>query len=208
MVHRRLGRAVDHRGRIAARRAPPRLPLVDDAARALLHHDRRACFMPSITERTSVAIAASKPSTGTVSMPPTGAGPPALLNRQSSRPHFETGRRVDHRLDVGFPRRRPSRTRTCPAQRRLECAVAELLGGGRSPEPWRPPDENLDGTPADAAGGAVTMVILPSSLPTTPLSSSQPLLLGEVAEACPSPPPFLGREGAGYDTPPPTRRSR
>ena len=27
-----------------------------------------ACFMPSITERTSGAIAASKPSTGTVSM--------------------------------------------------------------------------------------------------------------------------------------------
>jgi hypothetical protein len=41
---------------------------------------------PSITERSSVAIAASKPSTGIVSMPPTGAGPPALLNRQSMRP--------------------------------------------------------------------------------------------------------------------------
>ena len=44
------------------------------------------CFMPSITERSSVAIAASNPSTGIVSMPPTGAGPPALLNRQSMRP--------------------------------------------------------------------------------------------------------------------------
>ena len=38
-----------------------------------------ACFMPSITERTSSAMAASKPSTGTVAMLPVGAGPPALL---------------------------------------------------------------------------------------------------------------------------------
>ena len=38
-----------------------------------------ACFMPSITERTSSAMAASKPSTGTEAMLPVGAGPPALL---------------------------------------------------------------------------------------------------------------------------------
>ena len=45
-----------------------------------------ACFMPSITERTSSAIAASKPSTGIDAMLPVGDGPPALLNRQSIRP--------------------------------------------------------------------------------------------------------------------------
>ncbi len=44
------------------------------------------CFMPSMTERTSSAIAASKPSTGMLVMLPVGAGPPALLNRQSMRP--------------------------------------------------------------------------------------------------------------------------
>ena len=38
-----------------------------------------ACFMPSITERTSSAMAWSKPSTGMVVMLPVGAGPPALL---------------------------------------------------------------------------------------------------------------------------------
>ena len=45
-----------------------------------------ACFMPSITERTSSAMAASKPSTGTEAMLPVGAGPPALLNSTSSLP--------------------------------------------------------------------------------------------------------------------------
>src|SRR5205823_5326326 len=49
-----------------------------------------ACFMPSITLRTSVAIAASKRSTSRPSMPPVCAGPPALLNRQSMRPNFST----------------------------------------------------------------------------------------------------------------------
>ncbi len=49
-----------------------------------------ACFMPSITLRTSVAIAASKRSTSRLSMPPVCAGPPALLNRQSMRPNFST----------------------------------------------------------------------------------------------------------------------
>ena len=42
--------------------------------------------MPSITERTSSAMASSKPSTGTEVMLPVGAGPPALLKSASSRP--------------------------------------------------------------------------------------------------------------------------
>src|SRR6266498_966634 len=45
-----------------------------------------ACFMPSMTERTSSAMAWSKPSTGMPSMPPVGAGPPALLNSASILP--------------------------------------------------------------------------------------------------------------------------
>src|SRR5258707_1132862 len=49
-----------------------------------------ACFMPSITLRTKVAIAASKRATSRPSMPPVCAGPPALLNRQSMRPNFST----------------------------------------------------------------------------------------------------------------------
>ena len=49
-----------------------------------------ACFMPSITLRTSVAIAASKRATSSPSMPPVCAGPPALLNRQSILPNFST----------------------------------------------------------------------------------------------------------------------
>ena len=40
MVHGRLGRAVDHRRRIAGQVSGDR-PVVDDAARALLHHDGR-----------------------------------------------------------------------------------------------------------------------------------------------------------------------
>ena len=45
------------------------------------------CFMPSITDRTSSAMAASKPAyRATLAMLPVGAGPPALLNRQSMRP--------------------------------------------------------------------------------------------------------------------------
>src|SRR6476619_7991608 len=45
------------------------------------------CFMPSITERTSNAIASSNPSTETEVIEPVGAGPPALLKRQSMRPN-------------------------------------------------------------------------------------------------------------------------
>ena len=46
-----------------------------------------ACFMPSMTERTSSAMAWSKPSTGTEAMLPVGAGPPALLKSASSLPN-------------------------------------------------------------------------------------------------------------------------
>ena len=59
-----------------------------------------ACFMPSITLRTSVAIAASKRSTSRPSMPPVCAGPPALLNRQSMRPNFSTASAISARICV------------------------------------------------------------------------------------------------------------
>src|SRR3984957_7951063 len=57
-----------------------------------------ACFMPSITLRTSVAIAASKRSTSRPSMPPICAGPPALLNRQSMRPNFVSACPISARI--------------------------------------------------------------------------------------------------------------
>ena len=59
-----------------------------------------ACFMPSITLRTSVAIAASKRATSRPSMPPVCAGPPALLNRQSMRPNFSTDSSISARICV------------------------------------------------------------------------------------------------------------
>ena len=62
-----------------------------------------ACFMPSITERTSRAMAASKPSTGIAVMLPVGAGPPALLNSASSRPKALV-RLADHPLPVVLER--------------------------------------------------------------------------------------------------------
>src|SRR6266404_5251587 len=57
-----------------------------------------ACFMPSITLRTRVAIAASKRATSRPSMPPVCAGPPALLNRQSMRPNFSTAWPISARI--------------------------------------------------------------------------------------------------------------
>src|SRR3984893_1000109 len=57
-----------------------------------------ACFMPSITLRTSVAIAASKRRASRPSMPPVCAGPPALLNRQSMRPNFSTAPPISARI--------------------------------------------------------------------------------------------------------------
>ena len=57
-----------------------------------------ACFMPSMTLRTSVAIAASKRSTSSPSMPPVCAGPPALLNRQSILPNFSTASAISARI--------------------------------------------------------------------------------------------------------------
>ena len=123
-----------------------------------------ACFMPSITERTSVAMAASKPSTGMVSMPPTGAGPPALLKRQSRRPHFDrqasnialtsasrvasalTNRHLSLPTDASSERpsssRRPVATTLAPSRAKISTV--------RRPMPLVAP---------------VTMVILPSSLP-------------------------------------------
>ena len=73
-----------------------------------------ACFMPSITLRTSVAIAASKRATSRPSMPPVCAGPPALLNRQSMRPNFSTAAPISARIcvfdrDVGLDGRRNRR---------------------------------------------------------------------------------------------------
>src|ERR1700730_4412311 len=46
-----------------------------------------ACFIPSITLRTSIAMAVSKRPASRPSMPPVCAGPPALLKRQSIRPN-------------------------------------------------------------------------------------------------------------------------
>ena len=57
-----------------------------------------ACFMPSMTLRTRVAIAASKRSTSRPSMPPVCAGPPALLNRQSILPNFSTASAISARI--------------------------------------------------------------------------------------------------------------
>src|SRR3954454_13448215 len=57
-----------------------------------------ACFMPSMTLRTRVAIAASKRSTSSPSMPPVCAGPPALLNRQSIRPNLSTASPISARI--------------------------------------------------------------------------------------------------------------
>ena len=73
VVHRGLGGAIDHRGRIAGAAAAT-LPLLMMLPEPCFIMIGAACFMPSITERTRVAMAASKPSTGMVSMPPTGAG--------------------------------------------------------------------------------------------------------------------------------------
>jgi hypothetical protein len=49
-----------------------------------------ACFMPARTPPKRTAIARSAASSGIVSIPPRGAGPPALLKRQSSRPYLPT----------------------------------------------------------------------------------------------------------------------
>src|SRR6185295_8522936 len=57
-----------------------------------------ACFMPSITLRSSVAIVASKRSTSRPSMPPVCPGPPALLNRQSMRPNLSTAAPISARI--------------------------------------------------------------------------------------------------------------
>ncbi len=97
-----LRRAIDHRRRKAGQAARD-AAVVDDAAGTLFPHMGRACFMPSITLRTSVAIAASKRSTSRPSMPPVCAGPPALLNRQSMRPNFST-ESGDQRLHLRFHR--------------------------------------------------------------------------------------------------------
>ena len=123
-----------------------------------------ACFMPSMTERTRVAMAASKPSTGMVSMPPTGAGPPALLKMQSSRPHLErqasnialtsaslvasafTNRHLS--LPTAASSERPSSSRR-PVATTLAPSRAKI-STVRRPMPLVAP---------------VTMVILPSSLP-------------------------------------------
>lgn len=123
-----------------------------------------ACFMPSITERTRVAIAASKPSTGTVSMPPTGAGPPALLKRQSTRPHFD--RQASNTRFTSS-----SRVASAVTKRQLSLPSAAFK---RAPEFLAPPGRHDPGALLDESStvrrpmplvAPVTMVILPSSFP-------------------------------------------
>ena len=123
-----------------------------------------ACFMPSITERTSVAIAASKPSTGTVSMPPTGDGPPALLNRQSSRPHLETQASIIDFTSASF---------VASAFTKMHLSLPSALSSDLPSSSRRPVATTLAPSATKISTvrrpmplvAPVTMVILPSSLP-------------------------------------------
>ena len=123
-----------------------------------------ACFMPSITERTSVAIAASKPSTGMVSMPPTGAGPPALLNSASSRPHF-----ARQASNIAFT----SASFVASAFTKKQLSLPRLASRLRPSSSRRPVATTLAPSATKISAvrrpmplvAPVTMVILPSSLP-------------------------------------------
>jgi hypothetical protein len=142
-----------------------------------------ACFMPSMTDRTSVAIAASKPSTGTVSMPPTGAGPPALLNRQSTRPHLDR-----QASNMRFT----SSSRVASAVTKRQFSLPTEASSVRPSSARRPVATTLAPSATNSSTvrrpmplvAPVTIAILPSSLP---------MLLSPLPE--------------GNDTPPPTRRS-
>src|SRR3954467_14842597 len=123
-----------------------------------------ACLMPSITERTSVAIAASNPSTGMVSMAPTGEGAPALLNKQSSRPHF-----ARQASNIAFT----SASLVASVFMNRHLSLPRLVSSERPSSSRRPVASTLapSWTKISAVRrpmplvAPVTMVILPSSLP-------------------------------------------
>ena len=122
-----------------------------------------ACFMPSITERTSSAIAASKPATGTLSMLPVGAGPPALLKRASSRPWRSKVKRITR-----------SQSASLVASACTKIAAAPIRLATASPSGLRRP-VNTTLAPSATKSSAVlvpmplvppvTIATLPSSIP-------------------------------------------
>ena len=163
VVHRRLGGAVDHRGRVAGATAGD-AAVVDDAARALLHHDRRGVLHAEhhrahqgrhrrveAVDRDGLDAADRRGAAGIVEQ----AVEPAPLG--------ETG--LEHRLDVGFLGGVGLHEQALVlAERRLERAAELLAPAGR--QDLAPSSTKISTVRRPMPLVApVTMVILPSSLP-------------------------------------------
>src|SRR6476660_8513478 len=108
-----------------------------------------ACFMPSITLRTNVAIPASKRAASRPSMPPVCAGPPALLNRQSMRPNFSTAWPISARICSSTVTSVWRNTQTAPSL--LASASPSERAAPGDDDPGAFGHENLRGEPPDAA---------------------------------------------------------
>src|SRR6202022_164238 len=131
-----------------------------------------ACFMPSMTLRNRVAIAASKRATSRPSMPPVCAGPPALLNRQSRRPNFSTACAISPRIS--------SSTVTSVWRKRQ---LAPSLPASASPSGARRPAMTIFAPSATNISAVRSPIPLVAPVMTATLPSSRPISFSRSCDA-------------------------
>ena len=152
VVHRGLGGAVDHRRRVAGAPAGD-AAVVDDAARALLHHDRGG-VLHAQHDRAHQRGHGGVEALDRHRLDAADRGRAAGIVEQAVEPPPRRQASVDHGLHIGLlggvgaDEQAP-----VPAQRRLQGAAVLLAAAGRH-DPGALLHEDLDGAATDAAGGA------------------------------------------------------
>ena len=152
VVHRGLGRAVDHRGRVAGAAAGD-AAVVDDAARTLLHHDRRG-VLHAEHDRAHQGRHRRVEALDRDRLDAADRRRPAGIVEQAVEPAPFGQAGLEHRLHVGFLGGVGLDEQAIVlAEPRLE-RPAELLAPAGRQDLGALRDEDLDGAPADAAGRA------------------------------------------------------